>query len=367
MVFFTCNHCGESLKKQVVANHAWHCKRDINVSCMDCMKDFIGQEYDKHTVCISEAEKYSAKGFVPKVNKGVQKQESWISKVRTIAEQNKNLSPGVKNLFEIIKRNDNIPRKFKPFKNFFMNSHRFQNVKDIEAAWALIEQAVKSEVQTPVQSSEQKANSDVPSTNGTTDTVTSDKTQNGQQKEDESQKQKKLKTKQSSENDETPQTTKKQKKSKHVTENDLEVEQPAPTKQKKRKTKDTSENGHHEEEPQVTNKKKRKSENPSQNGTENGTAVHASETNGSDETNATVEEQKLNGGEEKLNLSEVIRELLISQNNQMKLSKLKKKVMKRYQQATGVEDVGKFEKKFQKKIAKTGFVVENDTVRLVEV
>uniref|UniRef100_A0A182WC21 Uncharacterized protein n=1 Tax=Anopheles minimus TaxID=112268 RepID=A0A182WC21_9DIPT len=352
MVFFTCNHCGESLKKQIVANHAWRCKRDINVSCMDCMKDFIGQAYDAHTVCISEAEKYSGKGFVPKVNKGAQKHENWISKVRSIAVRNNHLSPGVKNVFEIIKRNDNIPRKCKPFRNFFLNSHRSLYANDVDAAWALIEQEMKSGVQTPVEKSDQKQKSDVPSTNGTTDPMKNDESQNGQQK--------KAKTKQSSENDETAQP-KKQKKSKNKQkqkpENNLEVEQPQSTKQKKRKTKETSDNGHQEEEPHSTNQKKRKTEDSSQNCNGNGAA------NGTD-----PEEEQLiqNGGEEKINLSGIIREFLIARNNQMKLSKLKKKVMKRYQQATGVENDGKFEKKFQKKIAKNGFVVENDTVRLVE-
>lgn len=41
MVVFTCNHCGESLKKQAVEKHyQWKACRNggIFVSCMDCLK-----------------------------------------------------------------------------------------------------------------------------------------------------------------------------------------------------------------------------------------------------------------------------------------------------------------------------------------
>jgi len=40
-----------------------------------------GTEYEKHTKCISEEEKYSGKNYKPKpnANKGEQKQEQWIN------------------------------------------------------------------------------------------------------------------------------------------------------------------------------------------------------------------------------------------------------------------------------------------------
>jgi hypothetical protein len=42
---------------------------------------YSGSEYEKHTKCISEEEKYSGKNFKPKpnANKGEQKQEQWIN------------------------------------------------------------------------------------------------------------------------------------------------------------------------------------------------------------------------------------------------------------------------------------------------
>ena len=138
MVVFICNKCGESLKKQVVGAHASRCK-GINVSCMDCQKDFTATTYNEHTSCISEAEKYSAKGFVPKVQKGAKKQENWVEMVRSIAQKHKNMSAGVRSVFNFIERTDNIPRKQKGFLNFFQNSCRLVSRQDVEAAWALIE------------------------------------------------------------------------------------------------------------------------------------------------------------------------------------------------------------------------------------
>lgn len=314
------------MKKQVVANHAYRCKRQIDVSCMDCLKDFPGQEYVAHTVCISEAEKYSAKGFVEKEKKGAKKQENWITMVRTIPQRNKNLSSGVKSVFDVINRNENIPRKGKGFINFFYNSHRHIAKRDVEQAWAIIEQELKSEKPTAAQQNGQNTEPSVPTKNGTSGPV-----QNGE-----------------------------------VQKPEAETE-PTPTKQKKRKTEDTTaENGQEEveESRQSTKQKKRqKTKDSPANGHEDDAALLANETSETNGTDAT------NGEQEKFLWSKVIRELLASKNNQMKLSKLKKKVMKRYQQTTGSSSSdtdGKFEKMFQKKIAKNGFVVENDTVRLVE-
>lgn len=45
MVVFTCNHCGESLKKNTVEKHIFRCRKDVSVSCMvsvyPCMKQKI--------------------------------------------------------------------------------------------------------------------------------------------------------------------------------------------------------------------------------------------------------------------------------------------------------------------------------------
>ncbi|KAK2960836.1 putative cell growth-regulating nucleolar protein [Blattamonas nauphoetae] len=62
MVTFTCDKCNESLKKNKVKNHisAGPC-RGSTVTCIDCFKTFPGMEFDAHTSCISEAERYQGK------------------------------------------------------------------------------------------------------------------------------------------------------------------------------------------------------------------------------------------------------------------------------------------------------------------
>lgn len=310
MVVFICNKCGESLKKQVVEKHAWKCKGEFNVSCMDCLKDFHGKEYDAHTSCISEAQKYSGKDYVPKANanKGAKKQENWVATIRSITDTKRNLPKGIVAVFDVIHQNDNIPRKMKGFMNFFQNSARHVRKPDVEAAWALIEEEVNRNRQQ--QADQQKL--DAPSLQPT-----------GTEAQNEGAMKRKS--------------------------GDGEMIQP---KQKKLKTKKSSTNGHSIEESKT---------------------LLGGETNGN---NGTVDENLENIDQtehdtHKFRWNEVIRSLVISKNNQMKLSKLKKKVLKRYQQFAGSDNVGqvisgKFEKKFNKRILKANLVIENDTVRLVE-
>uniref|UniRef100_A0A182PPH0 Uncharacterized protein n=1 Tax=Anopheles epiroticus TaxID=199890 RepID=A0A182PPH0_9DIPT len=347
MVVFACNNCGESLKKQVVSTHAYRCRRDISVSCMDCQKDFTAQTYNAHTSCISEEQKYSAKGFVAKEKKGAKKQEGWIAMVRSITESKHNLPKGVKSVFDMIQRNDNIPRKEKGFMNFFANSCRFIGKNDVQAAWALIEEEVKKEKEREAKNQKSNVPAGVPSENGTTAAATNGHPQKRKLEEDVSDEQNKKK---------------KQKANKLQENGDIDSSQT--TKSKKEKQ-DASENGPEEEEPQpATKQKKQKTKKRKESGNEDDgtTALLEHGTNG----NANTEQQEQNGTEERFDWLGVIRNTLMSKSNQMKLSKLKTKVMKRYQQLTGTECDGKFEKKFHKKMAKAGCVVENDTVRLVE-
>ncbi len=79
MVFFTCNACGSSLKKNQVEKHYRNeCRNCSVLSCMDCGKDFYGDEYASHTKCVSEAEKYQGAMFKGNANKGDKKQQEWL-------------------------------------------------------------------------------------------------------------------------------------------------------------------------------------------------------------------------------------------------------------------------------------------------
>ncbi|XP_021697945.1 cell growth-regulating nucleolar protein [Aedes aegypti] len=316
MVFFTCNHCGESLKKQAVEKHGWKCKRELNVSCMDCQKDFHGKEYDAHTSCITEAEKYSGKDYVPKANanKGAKKQEAWLDTIRSITDSKRNLSKGISEVFNVIRKNDNIPRKQKGFLNFFANSAKHIRRNDVEAAWALLEEEVKKNQTNAAE--QNQTNGAVPDgmwIPGQKATVPKEK-QNG--------------------NEEPKQNGFKKRKLEEEKDEQVEV----PAKKTKKKDKQQKQNGTTEQEHEQL-------------------VAPVVEENGTNDSST---------GGDKFKWGDVIRSTLMSKNNEMKLDKLKKKVLKKYRQLMGGEEVSdKIERKFSKKLTKLGVEVDNDTVRLI--
>ena len=46
--------------------HKLKCRDCWVLTCVDCSKDFKGEEFRLHTACISEAEKYQGKLYVAK-------------------------------------------------------------------------------------------------------------------------------------------------------------------------------------------------------------------------------------------------------------------------------------------------------------
>ena len=82
MVFFTCNACGQSIKKNKVEKHYQvECRSCEILSCMDCGKEFAGDEYLSHTSCISEAQKYQGALYSESNKgqpKGEKKQQEWL-------------------------------------------------------------------------------------------------------------------------------------------------------------------------------------------------------------------------------------------------------------------------------------------------
>lgn len=147
MVFFTCNHCGESLKKPAVEKHyQWKSCRGAPpfLTCVDCLKDFRGEEFKAHTKCITEDEKYSAKGFVakPERNKGAQKQESWTEIIQNQLTQRKDLDNHTRTILERISNQTNVPRKKDRFINFIKNSMRISPNSAL-AIWSIVEKALE--------------------------------------------------------------------------------------------------------------------------------------------------------------------------------------------------------------------------------
>ncbi|KAH8401666.1 hypothetical protein KR009_007214 [Drosophila setifemur] len=145
MVFFTCNICGESAKKPAVEKHyQTRCRgKEKNVSCMDCLKDFFGEDYVAHTKCISEAQKYASQtqGFTSKEprNKNAQKQDSWMDSIRAILDGSEyQLTPALRAAFQKLQSVDNVPRKKAKFENFVGNCMRLPRHQATEV-WDILE------------------------------------------------------------------------------------------------------------------------------------------------------------------------------------------------------------------------------------
>lgn len=97
----------------------------------------------EHFQCITEAERYSAKGFVakPEKNKGAQKQEMWTECIQELAER-PNFDRQTKNVLERIANQSNVPRKKPKFVNFLKSSMRFSPTQ-AEKIWTIIEQGLE--------------------------------------------------------------------------------------------------------------------------------------------------------------------------------------------------------------------------------
>jgi cell growth-regulating nucleolar protein len=141
MVYFECQKCNETIKKPKLAKHLQHCQ-SAYVSCIDCSKVFAWDEWEAHTSCMSEAQKYQGKLFQAKesTNKGQKKQDAWIENVqRKIADPS--LKSHVKSNLEKLLGFDNIPRKQKPFGNFVKNSLKLWDNAKINELWEVISAA----------------------------------------------------------------------------------------------------------------------------------------------------------------------------------------------------------------------------------
>ncbi|XP_072934840.1 uncharacterized protein [Epargyreus clarus] len=171
MVVFTCGHCGESVQKPKVEKHyLTKCRnRNPNLSCMDCFKDFLGKDYEAHTKCITEEERYSGKGFMAKEKKGEKKQNAWVEMLQSVLDEQKSASKNVLRIIETISKHNNTPRKKPKFVNFVKNvcGHK-TNPKDIDQAWDLIsvKLAALSNLNAQNKNKSENENGDTSKTNG---------------------------------------------------------------------------------------------------------------------------------------------------------------------------------------------------------
>jgi len=138
---------------------------------MDCQKEFVGNEYQAHTKCISEEEKYNGPDWkAPSSrNKGERKQTAWVETVNSVLENKRNeMSPKQVALLNAITKHDNVPRKGAKFMNFVRNitKNSFDQYT-IEAVWALLEAEWKRQAEANKPQTNGKANGEAKE-NGTT-------------------------------------------------------------------------------------------------------------------------------------------------------------------------------------------------------
>ncbi|NXL48806.1 LYAR protein, partial [Podilymbus podiceps] len=143
MVVFTCDACGESVKKAQVEKHVNICRSCQCLSCMDCGKDFWGDDYKEHVKCVSEDQKYGGKDFEAKTNKGDAKQQEWIQKIHEVMKK-PNISPKVRNILEQMRVFDNIPRKKVKFQNWMKNSLRITDSTLQDQVWDIFSEATRN-------------------------------------------------------------------------------------------------------------------------------------------------------------------------------------------------------------------------------
>jgi cell growth-regulating nucleolar protein len=146
MVFFICEVCNECIKKPKVEQHSSVCRSAWVFCCMDCGERFEGPAYKAHTSCMSEAQRYEGKFYVPKENKGEKKQQSWMESVLSRLESADPKHAGLKPYMERLTQYDNLPRKKAKFTNFAKNSLNLKADREgiAEKLWGLIEDTEKS-------------------------------------------------------------------------------------------------------------------------------------------------------------------------------------------------------------------------------
>ncbi|NXS07656.1 LYAR protein, partial [Neodrepanis coruscans] len=250
MVVFTCNACGEAVKKAQVEKHVNICRNCQCLSCMDCGKDFWGDDYKEHVKCVSEDQKYGGKGFEAKTNKGDAKQQEWIQKIHEVMKK-PNVSPKVRNILEQMRAFDNIPRKKVKFQNWIKNSLRITDSSLQDQVWDVFSEATRNisneKEQDKSQQKEERQSSEsgektVAEENGITDDKVERKKSKRERKEERQKNKKKEKKDLKLEDQSEVKKSKKSKKGKESVENEFEI----------------NGNGHESEIQEETNVKKRK-------------------------------------------------------------------------------------------------------------
>lgn len=91
MVSFSCEVCNDTVVKKKLQQHQRSCS-GAYFTCIDCSTTFYGNDHQKHTSCISEAEKYEKSLYKGKKGKNQQQQKQEPRKqiVEKAKEEEKN-------------------------------------------------------------------------------------------------------------------------------------------------------------------------------------------------------------------------------------------------------------------------------------
>tara|TARA_B110000090_G_C13315091_1_gene421222 strand:- start:497 stop:1228 length:732 start_codon:yes stop_codon:yes gene_type:complete len=144
MVYFVCEGCNETLKKNQVDKHAARCRVCAAVTCVDCSVTFYGDDYAEHLTCVSEAEKHQG-GLYKAKNVKMNPQETWNNVVETACARSKEAPANVQPLLVRLGDLSNVPRQKKKFDNFIKNSLRLFHQDVMDQMWSFLEK-IKAEI-----------------------------------------------------------------------------------------------------------------------------------------------------------------------------------------------------------------------------
>lgn len=130
MVFFVCEHCNATLKKNQVDKHVGQCRNCWGVTCVDCSVTFTGDDFRAHTSCISEAQKYEGALYRPSQKQGQKKrspQELWMDVIGGVVADSSDAPASLHGHIAALDGLGNVPRNKQKFKNFLSNSLKIRS------------------------------------------------------------------------------------------------------------------------------------------------------------------------------------------------------------------------------------------------
>lgn len=396
MVVFTCNTCGESVKKTAVEKHYMtKCRNCEVLSCMDCGKDFHGDAYKEHTSCVSENEKYGGKDYKAPANsnKGEVKQQQWLQRLHQEAKEASKLNPAVAGLLNRVAEYPNVPRKKAKFENFMSNSLRVSNKSLIGQVWDIFNEAGKKVFESAKQEKldNQNATEDNVSKTDQSGDAASEPSENTDESHEPKKKKKKKKDKLTDVETETVESNdSKPDKKRKRRQGDPEFDIPAgedsdkdnvkKTKKKKKKHQaddDDDEQSHTSQTNGHESKKKKKSRRNEETNGKRKRNFKDEDVESTSGKMAKLDEEGVDSGEEeqvvntkKFKWEQVILSILQTcPEKELPLKKLRKKVLNEYHSCGGdvrIKSMEDLRATFDKKVKKNpNFKVHKEVVKLV--